>query len=502
VTLEIAHETCDVPLRLTVNSQLQGMSVAMPAPMAKSADNQRDLQLEVAFAADGSTGLKIRSQNLLSALLKDEGQGFSRGSVLFGPGDPGLPAEETIQIGGTVASLELIPWVGWIADQEKGEEEQGLSVRVELAVDKLNLQQAVFDNLSLKVNPVEDGWQVQFDSKTLAGLVWIPGNLSLAPVVMHFTEVELQSEHWNETADQVEADSETEGVDPRDLPGLDLLVDNLVIDKVNFGKALMQWDKTPTGIHMRNIGLAGDNLDVTGSGHWNQIAEQHSMALILLGQAASLEKLERGLGLELGIKKAPVNFSAELTWPEPPHDLSLGRMSGWVDLKFGAGEVKEVDPGVGRLVGLLSLNALGKRLLLDFSDFFAQGLSFDRIEGRFDLEGGDAYTVNMKMVAPSATIGINGRTGLVDRDYDQLITVTPKLSSTLPVLGALTINPTTGLILALVQTVLGSEMDKVTSTRYLLSGSWSDPQIKKIVSEQEQERRAQDSTLTLDNLTE
>jgi uncharacterized protein YhdP len=163
--------------------------------------------------------------------------------------------------------------------------------------------------------------------------------------------------------------------------------------------------------------------------------------------------------------------------------VQLDKLSGSLHLKVEAGEVTEVDPGVGRLVGLFSLHALGKRLLLDFSDLFSKGLEFDHIEGNFELSEGDAYTADLEMVGPAVKVDVSGRTGLKTRDYDQLVTVTPRVSSTLPVVGALAVNPTVGVVLAVAQQLLGKQMDRMTSTEYQLTGSWDQPVIKKLVNE-------------------
>ncbi len=97
-----------------------------------------------------------------------------------------------------------------------------------------------------------------------------------------------------------------------------------------------------------------------------------------------------------------MDVDGEFNWPLAPYELKLQQLSGKLDIKMGAGEVTDVEPGVGRLVGLLSLYALGKRLSLDFSDLFAKGLKFDRIEGHFELVDGDGFTQDLVVTSRSA----------------------------------------------------------------------------------------------------
>ncbi|MEN8166920.1 MAG: AsmA-like C-terminal region-containing protein, partial [Pseudomonadota bacterium] len=120
---------------------------------------------------------------------------------------------------------------------------------------------------------------------------------------------------------------------------------------------------------------------------------------------------------------------------------------------------------------------------LDFSDLSAEGLKFDRIEGSFTLEDGDAYTRDLELSGPAVHIEVVGRTGLAARDYDQAVTVTPQVSSTLPIVGALAVNPAVGVALAVAQQLFGKQMDRITQTEYLLTGDWESPKIVKLARE-------------------
>jgi uncharacterized protein YhdP len=160
--------------------------------------------------------------------------------------------------------------------------------------------------------------------------------------------------------------------------------------------------------------------------------------------------------------------------------MGAEKLHGSIWLKVGKGQVKDVDPGVGRLIGLFSLNALGKRLALDFRDLFSEGFSFDAIEGNFIVHDGVATTQDLTMQSASALIGFNGETGLVNRTYNQKVVVTPQLSATLPLVGALAINPTVGVALAVTQKLLGKEFDKIAQRTYEVTGSWDAPEFKQI----------------------
>ncbi len=134
------------------------------------------------------------------------------------------------------------------------------------------------------------------------------------------------------------------------------------------------------------------------------------------------------------------------------------------------------------MFGMLSIQTLPRRLLLDFSDVFRKGFGFDRIRGSFTIEDGDAYTNNLYMEGPAARVEIAGRTGLADQDYDQLVTVTPRLTDSLPLLGVLAATPQVGAAILAFQKLFQPQIDDATKDQYTITGRWNEPVIKKLKS--------------------
>ena len=114
-----------------------------------------------------------------------------------------------------------------------------------------------------------------------------------------------------------------------------------------------------------------------------------------------------------------------------------------------------------------------------------RGLSFDEIEGSFTLIDGDAFTNDLRIEGPSARVELAGRIGLVSQDYDQLVRVTPEISSSLPLAGALAGGPALGAALLLAQQMVGSRVDRAASYRFAVTGPWRDPRIERLEREEE-----------------
>ncbi|MFN2330040.1 MAG: AsmA-like C-terminal region-containing protein [Chromatocurvus sp.] len=164
-------------------------------------------------------------------------------------------------------------------------------------------------------------------------------------------------------------------------------------------------------------------------------------------------------------------------WPDAPSEFGLQQLSGDLDLNVRDGHIRDVRPGAGRILGLFSLTEIPRRLSLDFGDLFQQGLVFNSIRARFYLEGGAAFTDSLLVLSPAAEIQISGRTGLVDRDYDQEMRVLPAVGGSLPLAGALAAGPAGAAAGLLMQGVFNDPLRRAAATRYRIRGSWESPEV-------------------------
>ena len=184
----------------------------------------------------------------------------------------------------------------------------------------------------------------------------------------------------------------------------------------------------------------------------------------------------------------------QLQWAGSPMDFSIASMAGTMDIDIRKGQLIDVEPGAGRVFGLLSLATLPRRLTLDFTDLFSKGFSFDVIKGDFTFDSGDAYTTNLYLDGPAARIDGSGRIGIANEDYDQLITVTPKLTSSLPVAGAIVGGPVAGGVLFAVEKLFGRSIDEISQYQYTMTGSWDDPVLVRLEKEKQTSAEETQST--------
>jgi uncharacterized protein YhdP len=156
----------------------------------------------------------------------------------------------------------------------------------------------------------------------------------------------------------------------------------------------------------------------------------------------------------------------------------MAALSGTDGVNIGAGSLDELDPGAGRVYGLLSFTALPRRLSLDFSDVFDKGFGFDQIAGNFRLLNGDAFTCNLTLTGPAADVGIIGRAGLEKRDYDQAAVVSANVGGTLPIAGFFLGGPQVAAALLVFTQVFKNPLKGVGQVFYSVKGSWDEPAIE------------------------
>jgi hypothetical protein len=151
-----------------------------------------------------------------------------------------------------------------------------------------------------------------------------------------------------------------------------------------------------------------------------------------------------------------------------------------IGVRVERGTLYEVQPGAGRMFGLLSVNALPRRLSLDFSDVYRRGLAFDSISGTFRLADGHAHTDDLRLSGPAARVEIKGRAGLAALDYDQEAVVVASFASSLAIAGTLAGGPGVGAAMLIASEILRGPLEDMARVRYRVTGSWDHPVVERV----------------------
>ena len=480
VQLTIPKQAAKTDPRFSIDFQsaLDGMSVKLPKPLAKTTKVKRSLKGHAEIGTDMHLTLDYAPDaQALIQLTRDNGKfSFNRGELRIDSGTPELPNEPGLK---TLARLDEFDLAAFGAGEPLPEWFKTLQAQIgELAIGQQRLQ-----NTTVSLTNSKNGLNLQLQGKDVAGRIVVPAAVNKShPIQAQLRHMVLSLNDAKETdktvADTTSADALP--IDPRQLPPLQLIVDDLQLDGRSLGHLALLVTPDQRGLNLEQLELQSDQHRFSAKGDWRvlQSGQQRSRLeahLYSPGLGETLAKLGYA-GIDL--KGAETFADLAAAWPGPLVDFSAEKMQGRLTLQISKGQFVELDPGLGRVVGLFNIGTLTRRLQLDFSDLFESGLAFDSIGGHISFDPGEAYTDDLLLQGPSANILFKGSLDLVNQTFKQTVTVMPQLSSSLAIAGALTGGPAVGAAVFLAGQILKSGLDKVVAYQYSLTGSWKDPKVE------------------------
>ena len=475
-TIDVREQTDagQAPVVLRVESDLRGAAVTLPAPFGKDADASMALVVEARFADADHRQMHLTLGEWASGIfdLRANAAGYqlARGAVRLGGGPATLPDGSQLSVTGRMPRADLKEWSALVLKpRTDSPSNDPLPTRVDLVIDRLAMLGAEFADVRVQANDNPAGaWRASVSGPDVQGKLLIPADLPEQPVVARFEHLALVP---------VAAD-ETDGIDPRQLPPVRFTCGRCTYADMQFSDVEMITSRRSDGLSIDSLSLRTDGFEARANGAWTlDDANGQRTRLDVQLRSDDLGKLLASLGHTGRASRGGVtDVNLAATWDGPPSHFDLEKFDGVLRFRTGQGALADVPRGTtGRLLGLLVVPDLPRRLKGDFSDLFEEGFVYKQIEGTFNIEHGNAYTNDLSLDGSLARIDIAGRTGLADEDYDQLITVTPKLSDSLPLIP----------IWLVEKAIRHKLVNKLFAYQYTITGSWDDPSVNRIVIENE-----------------
>jgi uncharacterized protein YhdP len=270
--------------------------------------------------------------------------------------------------------------------------------------------------------------------------------------------------------------------DPRDLPAIVAQVQEFTWQGRRFGRLSAQVDRVPQGLRLASLATESSDFTLDGTGSWLVEAGGPRTRLALNFASTDFAAASRALGYRDTVEAEKVRANASLSWSGGPSEDALARMDGNVRIELERGQLRDVKPGAGRMLGLLSVVELPRRLTFDFRDVTEEGLAFDRVRGDFELRAGNAYTQNLLLKGAAVDVGVVGRTGLVTQDYDQTVVVSGNPSGPITVAGALAGGPVGAAGALLISQLFKGQLAGLASVYYRVTGPWDAPKVERITA--------------------
>ena len=273
---------------------------------------------------------------------------------------------------------------------------------------------------------------------------------------------------------------------PSSIPTLDIVVNEvtlrgkklgrLEIDAVNRvgANAAREW-------RLNKFNVTLPEATLTANGNWAAEGPRvrRTQFNFVLAIRDSGELLAR-LGTPGAVRHGEGRVDGQLSWQGSPITLDYASMNGKMNLAIEKGQFLKTEPGAARLLGVLNLQALPRRLTLDFSDLFSEGFAFDFVRGDVRIEQGVAFTNNLQMKGVVAGALIEGNADLVRETQQLKVVVVPEINAGTASLYVATINPLIGLTSYLAQLVLSKPLVRAGTTEFRVDGTWADPRVTKV----------------------
>lgn len=470
-------------LQMRVASSLEGVHLDLPMPLQKPAAEAWPFELVLPLG-EALRPARFRVEDRFAARWLVTSDYWQLGLGLGGA-EVDLPVAENFIVEGNLAALEIDQWLGLLAGAtERGLEpdtrESELSGWLDVTVDDLRVQQDSLGEMALALNREDDYWRLNGAGERARGSMRFPASGEADRSLV----VDMQHLLWPAAGrDESAAPGVPSSVDPRRLPALDVLIRQLQWGDLDLGEFRLNSHRDSRGLQIEQVSTQRKGLELNGSGEWRWIDSQPRSEMRLRLGTDNLGQTLKAAGFDVALQRGQAVIEMDGEWPGSPIDLSLQRVEGNLELVVTDGVIPEAGPGAGRVLGLISLNSIPRRLRLDFSDVFGDGLAFDRVAGRFELSGGIASTDDLRIDAPAAEVRMRGRTNLEERTYDQALIVRPGVGSALPVIGALAGGPVGAAAGAALQQIFSKPLGGISEVRYSVTGSWQNPVIEPVAVE-------------------
>jgi uncharacterized protein YhdP len=290
---------------------------------------------------------------------------------------------------------------------------------------------------------------------------------------------------------------------PTSIPALDLVVEDFELKGRKFGRVEVEATNQAVGgargsvsgreWRLNRLNVIMPEAKFSASGQWTDVtpaAGDSSTRTAVERRMTSvdfkLEVADSGQLLDrFGLKEVVLGgkglLAGQITWRGSPLSMNYPSMTGQFNVNVERGQFLKVDPGVGKLLSVLSMQSIMKRLTFDFRDVFSDGFAFDFVRGDVAIDRGMASTNNLQMSGVNAVVLIDGRSDIAKETQDLRVVIAPEVNAGVAsLLVASAINPAIGLGTFLAQLFLRQPLIEAVTRELEVKGTWSDPMITEV----------------------
>ncbi|WP_431048939.1 YhdP family protein [Roseateles sp. L2-2] len=483
---------------ITVASPMQGIAVNLPAPMRKAADETWPLRIVTrATAAPAGTQrdeLRVEAGPVQALYQRDVTHEAKvlRGAVAVREKLPELPAQGVVARA-TFDQFNADAWQTALPGLTGAKEGATLDSATDgmteggYAPSQLTLKAQTLQVAGRTLNGVTAGishdagagWRVSMDAQQLSGLIEVRAEKPNQP-----GRVYARLSRLSVPRSDVDGVEQLLDKQPRSVPTLDIVVEDFELRGKRLGRLEIdaQQQNDARDWRLGRLVLKSPDATLSASGKW---APEPGKALRRTELDWKLDVVDAGKLLErLGqgqvLRGGKGELTGQVAWQGSPLSPDYASMSGQLSVVMEKGQFLKAEPGVGRLLGVLSLQSIPRRLVLDFRDVFSEGFAFDNVTGDIKIGKGVARSDNLRMKGLQAAVLMEGSADLAAETQDLHVLVLPEINAGGAALAYAAVNPAIGLGAFLAQWLLRKPLAAASSEEFRVTGTWSDPRIEQL----------------------
>ncbi len=475
-----------------VTSNLSGLVSDLPAPFAKWGDEAIPLRFEKRSMVAKQDVISLQYGKLLSARLlrREEGGDMvvKRGTVNFGGFGKWLN-RDGVWITGTVPHLSLEGWGGLLSSAEgnaSGETSPFSIAGADLTIQKLNAYGLSMNDLHVNARNQDGVFTAQLAAKEINGEVsWQSEDKGkLVARLRNLTLGEGVGGILGEGGNGRKIEVAREPVASKDstrteFPALDLEVDELTWKDKQLGKMDLLARQHGSDWQLEHMRITNPDGVLSADGKYHMEGGKKQTQINLKLEISNAGKILARSGYPGTVKNGSGKLEGEFTWRGAPDDFSYAALDGKLTLDTGKGQFLKIDPGVGKLLSILSLQALPTHITLGFTDVFSLGFAFDSITGTAQIKQGVMETSDFRIDGSSAKVTMQGQVDLNHETQNLRVRILPAVGNSVSLLG-FAAGPVVGVGTFIANKILREPLDKLASYNYNVTGTWINPNVTKI----------------------
>ncbi len=507
---------------ITIDSNLLGVISSLPAPLAKRGDEARKLRLmftntgqageKISMKLAGNAGSTVAATNAVPAPAADAPESridarfqrvadangvlrFRGGIASVGVALTDVPVPQGLWFAGNIPLLDFDGWKqafdSFYPTVVTGAPDQAPRVEgksaMEIAGFDFKLGGLVaygrpFEAMTLRGRHAGEDWRLTVDSDDAVGdISWRAGAFNDRGAV----RARLQKLVLADEVPQPKGAAAVVAADTAriaDFPALDIIAEKFTLKDRELGK--LELRATPTGDNWRidQLVISTDYAKLEMDGLWQRYGDPQSppgksrTVMNLKLDTSNLNALFNQFGFGDYMKGGSGKLEGQLSWPGHAYQFQTNILSGNFKVSASDGRFAKIEPGAGKLLGLMSLQSLPRRITLDFRDIFSEGLAFNKIGGDMKIASGVMTTDNFEIKGPAAYIKTSGDISLPTETVNLKMRVAPLLGEGAAIGAAVFLTPVVGAVV-----YAGSKLlEGALSYDLLVTGTWDDPQVAQV----------------------